>query len=146
MKTKHLVILSLLVALFASCSPAPEASVKLQSTDSLVQVWTDSWNARDVEAIASCYAADAINITDTVLTGVDAIKAGFILKATPIFANLSCQKIMEMIDNDLAYQSGSYTHDWILNDTTTEKARGYYSMVWKKIENHSWKMVLFQTN
>jgi ketosteroid isomerase-like protein len=146
MKTKHLLILSLLAAFFASCSPAPEASVKLQSTDSLLHVWTNAWNARDVEAITTCYAADAITITDTVLTGVDAIKTGFILKAAPIFANLICQKNKEMIDNDLAYQSGSYTHDWMLNDTAVEKASGYYTMIWEKMEDNSWKMVLFQTN
>lgn len=146
MKTKNLVLLSLLVVLFASCSPTPEAKVKLQSTDALLQTWTDAWNAGDAEAVASCFAADAINITDTVLTGVDAIKTGFILKATPILTNLSCQKIKEIIDNDLAYQSGSYHHDWIINDTTTEKASGYYSMVWKKTDENSWKLVLFQTN
>jgi len=146
MKTKNLVILSLLAAVFASCKQTPEISIKLQSTDSLVQLWTDAWNTHDVEAITACYAEDAITITDTVFTGVDAIKTGFILKAAPIFADLSCQKIKEMIDNEIAYQSGSYTHNWILNDTTTEKAQGYYTMVWKKMEDKTWKLILFHTN
>ena len=146
MKAKNLLVLLLVAALLASCSQTPETTVKLQSTDSLVQLWTDAWNARDVEAITACYAEDAITITDTVLTGVDAIKTGFILKAAPIFANLSCQKINEKIDTDLAYQSGSYNHDWIINDTTVENASGYYSMIWKKMEDNSWKLLLFHTN
>ncbi len=143
---RNLIVISLLVALLTSCNHMPQPKDKLSSTDSLVQQWTDAWNARDVEAISACFSNDAITITDTVYIGLEAIKAGFILKAAPIFANLTCQKINELTDEGMAYQSGSYQHDWIINDSASEKATGYYSIIWKKMEDESWRMILFHTN
>lgn len=138
--------MALFLLALSACKLSPETQPALQTTDSLSQLWIDAWNAKDVDAIAACFTADAIIITDTAYVGIEALKTGFILPAAPIFRNLSCLKINESVSGDLAYQSGSYKHEWVINDTTIQNASGYYSMVWKKQDDKSWKLIAFHTN
>ena len=146
MKAKPSLIVFFILALFSACRQTPETSTRLQSTDSLAQLWIDAWNARDMEAITTCFSPDALLITDTVYKGLEDIKAGFITPAVPVFRNLTCTKLGEQISDDLAWQSGRYTHEWIKKDSTIEKASGYYSMVWNKQADKSWSLVVFHTN
>lgn len=146
MKENQLFGLVLMVILFSSCSQAPVTTAKLESTDSIAQMWVDVWNAGDVDGITALFAADAIVITDTAFTGINDLKAGFILPAAPMLRNLSCQKLNEAISDNMAYQSGSYKHEWVKNDSVVGQANGYYSIVWKKQEDESWKLVAFHTN
>lgn len=99
-----------------------------------------------MDAITASFTLDALLITDTVLSGREVIKEKFIDPVVPIFRNLTCKKLGEQISDDLAWQSGYYAHEWVKKDSTTEKATGYYSMVWKKQEDKSWRLVVFHTN
>lgn len=146
MKTTFLIFMSILLVSFSACQQAKEATTELQTTDSLSQLWIDAWNAADVDAITSLFTADAQLVTDTLLIGRETIKAGFVLPAAPIFRNLTCKKLNEQISGDLAYLSGSYAHEWLQKDSSVVQAKGYYSMVWKKQDDKSWKVVQFQTN
>lgn len=146
MKRNLLLLIALLVILISACNQAPEMAADIQTTDSLSQAWTDLWNSADVDGITGLFTKDAVVITDTALISQDAIKTGFILPAAPILSNLICQKLNEAISGEMAYQSGSYKHDWVKNDTLIGKAAGYYTLVWKKQEDKSWKVVAFQTN
>ncbi|MHC1777878.1 MAG: DUF4440 domain-containing protein [Lentimicrobium sp.] len=145
MKKIQFLIMGCILALFSSCRQVPLTAPELQSTDSLMQQWVDVWNAGDVEAITALFAADAWVVTDTAFTGIEDLKAGFILPAAPLLRNLSCQKLSEMIDVNMAYQSGSYKHEWVKNDTVVGKASGHYILVWKKQEDQTWKLAFFQT-
>lgn len=138
--------MALFVLALSACKQSPETQPALQTTDSLSQMWIDAWNVKDVDAIAACFTQDALLITDTAYIGIDAIKSEFILKAAPYFQNLSCKKIYESISGAMAYQAGSYNHEWIINDSTVEQAKGYYTMVWKMVDDKTWQMVVFQTN
>jgi len=138
------VILLLLLAF--ACNPVKKEKTTLKSTDTLYQHWVDAWNAQDIDAIASQFSPDGIVITDTALIGLDALKAGFIEPAAPMLGNLSCTKIYEAISSTLAFQSGSYKHDWIKDDSLVGHACGYYSIFWEKTENGLWKISSFQTN
>ena len=129
-----------------ACTSAPETAEIPESTDGLCQLWIDAWNARDAVAIEACFANDALLITDTVYSGIDAIRSGFIERATPYFKNLTCSKLYESISGSMAYPAGKYDHEWIVNDSTVTKASGYYTMVWKKSDDNTWKLAVFQTN
>ncbi|MFH1121648.1 MAG: nuclear transport factor 2 family protein [Bacteroidota bacterium] len=118
-----------MAALFSSCRQAPSATPELQSTDSLAQLWVDVWNAGDIDAITASFAEDALVVTDTAYTGIEDLKAGFILPAAPMLRNLSCKKLSELTGDNMAYQSGSYKHEWVVNDTVIGKAAGYYTLV-----------------
>lgn len=144
MKTKQIIIMAFLALAFFACQPNQKTSPTLTSTDSLNQIWTDAWNASDVKAISSQFAFDAILISDTVYIGLEVINTGFIEPVMPVFRDLSCTKISEKISADLAWQSGSYVHYWVKEDSSLIKATGYYSMVWQKQNDDSWKIVLFQ--
>ena len=146
MKRNQLFIMGLMVIVFSSCSQAPETTTKLESTDSIAQMWVDVWNAQDVDGITAMFKADAIVLTDTAYYGINDLKAGFILPAAPMMRNLSCQKLNEAISEDMAYQSGSYKHEWVKGDSLVSQASGYYSMVWEKQEDQSWKLIAFHTN
>lgn len=146
MKRNQLIGLVLIVILFSSCSQAPVTSAKLESTDSIAQMWVDLWNAGDIDGITALFAENAVVVTDTAFTGINDLKAGFILPAAPVLRNLTCTKVSEAIGEDMACQSGSYIHDWVKNDSVVGNAKGFYSIVWKKQEDKSWKLVAFHTN
>lgn len=145
---KNLLLLPaiLLFLLAFACNPVKEEKSTLQTTDTLYQQWVDAWNAQDIDAIASLFSPDGIVITDTALIGLDALKSGFIEPAAPMLSNLACKKITEAFSSTLAFQSGSYTHDWIKGDSLVGQASGYYSIFWKKTGEGSWKISAFQTN
>lgn len=146
MKRNQLLIVVLLVILFSSCSKAPVSTAKLESTDSIAQMWVDVWNAGDIDGITAQFAENAVVVTDTAYTGIKDLKAGFILPAAPILRNLTCTKVSEAMGEDMAYQAGSYKHEWVKNDSVVGNASGFYSIVWKKQEDKSWKLVAFHTN
>ncbi len=145
---RNLIFRLMVIALIPviACTSAPETAEIPESTDGLCQLWIDAWNARDAVAIEACFANDALLITDTVYSGIDAIRSGFIERATPYFKNLTCSKLYESISGSMAYHAGKYDHEWIVNDSTVTKASGYYTMVWKKSDDNTWKLAVFQTN
>jgi ketosteroid isomerase-like protein len=137
MKGNQLLILVLLMLMFSACSKAPVTTSKLESTDSIVQMWVDVRNAGDIDGITALFAENAVVVTDTAYTGIYDLKAGFIFPAAPILRNLTCTKVSEAIGEDMAYQAGFFKHEWVKNDSVVGNASGFYSIVWKKQEDKS---------
>jgi ketosteroid isomerase-like protein len=140
MKAVHLIVVSFIVFLMFSCGTKKEEQVALQNTDSLIQQWTDAWNSQDPAKVMALYADDVYLFMDTIYQGKTVLEKNFVLPSVAILKNLKCVKVAEAISGDLACQSGSYSHDWTKNDSITGSQKGYYSIVWKKQADQTWKI------
>ena len=143
MKAVQLIIVSFIVFLMFSCGNKQEEQVTLQNTDSLLQQWTDAWNSQDAAKVMALYADDVHLFMDTVYRGKAVLEKEFVLPSVAILRNLKCEKVVEAISGDLASQSGSYYHDWTKNDSIVGNQKGYYSILWKKQADQTWKIADF---
>ena len=143
MKAVQLIVVSIFVFLMFSCGTKKEEQVSLQSTDSLLQQWTDAWNSQEAAKVMALYADDVHLFMDTIYQGKTVLEKDFVLPSVAILKNLKCVKVVEAISGDLACQSGSYSHDWTKNDSIVGNQKGYYSIVWKKQADQSWKITDF---
>ncbi len=147
MKTGFFSFLIVVLLGFASCNQAQDKVVAIPVTDSLMKPWIDAWNAADVEKISNCVAADAILILPEIfMSGVDSIRQNWIVPSSATIRNLAVLNLNEFKSGEIACISGSYTHDWIKNDSVAGHAKGYYSFLWKKQADDSWKLVVVNLN
>jgi ketosteroid isomerase-like protein len=147
MKTKFLSYLFVVSLGFAACNQPHENAVAIPVTDSLMKPWIDAWNASDVEKISACLAGDAVLILpETFIHGADTIKNKWIVPSAATLHNLAILKLNEVSSGEMTCISGSYTHDWIRNDSVVGNAKGYYSFVWKKQANGIWKLAVVNLN
>ncbi len=146
MKAVQFIIVSIIVFLMFSCGAKKEEQAALQNTDSLLQQWTDAWNSQDAAKVMALYADDVHLFMDTIYQGKAVLEKDFVLPSVAILRNLKCDKVVEAISGDLACQSGSYYHDWSRNDSITGNQKGYYSIVWKRQSDKTWKISDFHIN
>jgi len=147
MKTRFLSFLIVVSLGFAACNQTANKVVEVPDSDSLMKPWVDAWNAADVEKISACIAGDAILILpETLMNGADIIKKKWIVPSSASIRNLAVLKLNEVKTREMACLSGSYTHDWVKNDSVVGHAKGYYSFLWKKQADDLWKLAVVNLN
>ncbi|MFA5972777.1 MAG: nuclear transport factor 2 family protein [Lentimicrobiaceae bacterium] len=142
MKNTLFVTFAIILLSFSACNSTPKPEASLTNTDSLMTQWNDAWNASDGDKVADIFADNAILVANNITIGKDSIKVKFIQRSIKGLKNLKTKKVYEYVSTDFATQTGTYTHDWVKNDSTTETASGIYTFDWMKQADKSWKLVL----
>jgi uncharacterized protein (TIGR02246 family) len=136
----------MLVTLLA-CNQSPKMSSAVPVTDSLMKPWINAWNSADAEKIAAMFADDALVILPGFkFSGIDSVKTKWIVPTALTLRNLTVQNLKEDKTSDLASISGSYMHDWVRNDSVISRAGGYYTFLWRKQADNSWKVAVVNLN
>jgi len=143
MKNVFILTFTIFLMAFTACNPAPKAESKLAGTDSLMMQWNNAWNASNADQIAALFTDKAILVSaGGVINGIDSIKVKMINRSVLGLKNLKTEMISESVSTDFASQTGSYTHDWIIKDSTITKESGLFTFIWQKQADKSWKLVL----
>ncbi|MBK7172202.1 MAG: DUF4440 domain-containing protein [Bacteroidales bacterium] len=137
---QRVIMYSLVFLIISSCGNSKEEPSALQNTDSLILQWDNAWNSADAATVMALFTDDIHLFMDTVYSGKSNLEKDFVVPSVAILRNLHCVKIAEAISEDLACQSGSYSHDWTRNDSIVGNQKGYYSLVWARQSDQSWKI------
>lgn len=147
MKTRFLSFVIVVLIGFTACSESHNNVAAVPVTDSLMKPWMDSWNTADIEKISACFAGDAmLIIPGAMMNGIDSIRKNWIIPSAKAIRNLTINNLNEVKSAEMACISGSYTHDWVKNDSVVDHAKGYYSFLWRKQADDSWKLAVVNLN
>jgi ketosteroid isomerase-like protein len=147
MKNRFLFLLPVMLLTLLACNQSHEMSSAIPVTDSLMKPWISAWNSADAEKIANLFADDALVILPGVIfSGIDSVKTKWVVPTTLTLRNLTIQNLKEDKTSELASFSGSYMHDWVRNDSVISRAGGYYTFMWRKQADNSWKMAVVNIN
>jgi len=146
MKINLLLLLLPALLLTTACMNKQEKSA-IPETDSLMAPWMNAWHAGDTEKIAACFTPDAVVILpDTMMTGIEMIRKAWIGPVAKSLGNLAITNKTEEKSGEIACISGSYTNDWVQNDSVVGHAKGYYTFLFKKQADNQWKISVVNLN
>jgi len=133
---------------FSSCkgrekeSFSEKASCSLVKADSLLGLWNNAWNAKNMETLKGMIAEKAVVIEkEWKIEGRDSIMVNWISKELPEVSNLTTTLITQCS----CCCCISYTGYYSLNNTNKEgpkKEKGNFTFIWRMQEDKSWKLVL----
>lgn len=111
-------------------------------TDSLIGLWNDAWNTKNLDALKNMIAVDAVVLeTDWKVSGRDSIMANWIKVCLPVISNLKTEKITECICPCCISLTAFYSHDFTTEErVVTEK--GNFTFIWNLAEDKTWKLKL----
>jgi ketosteroid isomerase-like protein len=144
MKNNFILSVTIFIFTLTACNTTPKTEICLTSTDSLMTQWNNAWNASDNNQITALLDDKAILVAAEVIKGKDSIRVKFIQPSTPGLRNLKTEKIYEAISADFVSQTGSYSHDWVKNDSVVENGKGFYTFIWQKQADKTWKLELIK--
>ena len=138
-----------LIVLITSCAEyARRSEAELTqpvSIDSLDQLWSSTWNSRNIEAISNLFTDDAMLIAGGWrLSGKDSLVDYWIKDSAPVMANLKLEPYTQGVSATMAFSAGGYTHDVVLNDSLLSSNRGIYTCIWEAQPDKSWKVTVIQ--
>ena len=123
-----------------SCSK--KASCSMVKADSLLGLWNNAWNTKNLEALKGMIAEKAIVIEkDWKVEGRDSIMVNWISKELPKDNNLTTTPIAQCSCCCCVSYTGYYSLD-IINKEGTKKEKGNFTFIWRMQENKSWKLEL----
>ena len=147
MKTNFLLLILPVLFLSNACMNQQEKSAAIPETDSLMAPWMEAWHAGDTGQIAACLTPDAVVILpDTMMTGINLLRKAWIGPVAKSLRNLAIVNKNEEKSGEIACISGSYTNDWVQNDSVVGHAKGYYTFLFKKQADNRWKISVVNLN
>ena len=128
------------VSMFAqNMSNNQKASKEIEKID---KKFADSFSTGNASGMISCYTEDAMFLppNSKAATGKDSIKKVFLSFLSQGKVNFSTMTNNLLIRKDLAVEQGNYNLSVITKGKKPYKDEGKYIIVWKKIDNSSWKI------
>lgn len=141
---KQLTLLLLLITFF-SCNQATEQKTLTASVnvDSLTKTFLEGWNNKDSASIMKTIADNAIVMNDSLIhNGRTAIASNWVSGGVKILSNIQTNSLIKDIDQQIAYDGGTYTLDLTPPGGPVLKEKGNYNLVWTKQQNGEWKLTL----
>lgn len=140
MKKYLCTLMTLAILILFSCTGKKLQVSQMQNTDHLLQQWNEAWNSSDPATVMGLLSENATLFMDTVYSGMDDLENNFVLPSVKALRNLKCEKTVEFIADDMVSLSGYYTHDWARNDSIIGTTKGYYSLLWQRQADSTWKI------
>ena len=119
--------------------PADEAAIR-----TAIDGWLAASQAKDIEAFASVYAADAVVMLEGApdMNGLEAIRAGLGgLMQDPNFSlSFEPTQVVVARAGDLAYETGTYGLSMSDPEGNPASQQGHYVVVWRKEADGQWRI------
>ena len=105
------------------------------SAANVAQIFAKNWDARHLDKVLALYAPDGEFLSEQGrISGHDALEKFFNQMAQMVQSSkMKVHTVSQSESGDLAYVSGDYSEELVLNDTP-RKVHGTYVIVLKKIE------------
>ena len=113
------------------------------SVDSLNAVFLAGWNNKDSAAIVNTLAANAIVMNDSLIhRGINEIASQWVSGGVKVLSNIKTVSLVKEANETIAFDGGTYSLDLTIPDGPILKEKGNYSLVWSKVNEKDWKLVL----
>ena len=149
-KQAYILILPILFFAFAftSCdcckkdSCDDKTSCTVVKTDSLVKLWNNAWNTKNLEALKGMIAENAIALDkDWKVEGRDSIMSKWITVNLPAISNVTTEPLRECSCCCCVSLTGFYTLD-VTTQEGIKKEKGNFTFIWKLQDDKTWKLEL----
>ena len=139
MKTFSLILVT---AILASCSQSSaNMAVEKIPVSSLVNSWTNTWNNHDSAGVRDLFMNDALVIdNDLISKNIEDISTEWIGPNINAVNNFKAVKLQEWSAADRAGYTGYYEFDYGVQDSAMTKAKGVFTLNWRKTEKGDWKI------
>ena len=115
----------------------------LVSVDSLNVVFLAGWNNKDSAAIVNTLAVNAIVMNDSLIhRGINEIASQWVSGGVKVLSNIKTVSLVKEANETIAFDGGTYSLDLTIPDGPILKEKGNYSLVWSKVNEKDWKLVL----
>ena len=115
----------------------------LVSVDSLNAVFLAGWNNKDSAAIVNTLAVNAIVMNDSLIhRGINEIASQWVSGGVKVLSNIKTVSLVKEANETIAFDGGTYSLDLTIPDGPILKEKGNYSLVWSKVNEKDWKLVL----
>ncbi len=136
-----------LAVIFTSCNRAERekscedqtSCIKVNS-DSLIQLWNNAWNTKNLEAFKGMIADNAIAIDkEWKVEGRDSIMSNWITKNLPVISNVKTELLHECNCFCCVSLTGFYTLD-VTTKEGLKTEKGNFTFIWKLQDDKSYKL------
>lgn len=144
---KTLSLFSLMLLLMAACEEKREANeettvaaVEAPNPDEAMNGWRDAWNANDAALLKDYAADDAVLLMWGQKMSGDSLNTWMDSTASWM-QDLRTNALMTNKSDDIAWETGTYTHGTSNNDTL--QLRGTYTIIWERadnVDNGDWRV------
>jgi ketosteroid isomerase-like protein len=150
MKKKMPIFLAMLIMagfIFTSCkntsteTAAKEESCQMVSPDSLIALWNNAWNTKNLEALKGMIADSAIAMDhEWYVQGKDSIFAKWITPSLPKISNIATTPLKVNSCCCCVGVTGLYTLDYATDKGEVAHSKGNFTFIWTKQEDKTYKL------
>lgn len=147
---KHLFLILISCFSFISCKQDNAQKIEISiapkaNLDSMNKAWLTGWNTQNTEALKNLVADNAVVFMyNWRLEGKDSIIKNWINESAPNLRNLQIENFKNESTAEMAFSSGLYSYEVVINDSITAKEKGAYTLIWKLQADKSWKLEALQ--
>lgn len=117
-----------------------EAEVEYQDPEMAMGEWNDAWSSNDPQKIFDETADDVLVVLNGTEVPADSVQ-GFIEESGAAMKDLNMQSLAKGSTDKMAYDTGTYTHQYNNSDTT--RYEGTYTFIWERQDDEAdWKVTV----
>ena len=151
-KNLILIVVATLLAipvLFTSCKEAKKEAATEESCcakvspDSLIALWNNAWNTKNMDALKAMIGDSALVIDrDWYVKGKDSIFAKWISTSLPVVNKVQTSPLKISQCCCCVVVTGLYTLEFTTKDGKTVPSKGNFTFHWQQADDKSWKLEL----